>query len=114
MHEVSVAQSLLDIAIKQCRKAGYKRINSILLRIGEAAGIQIDALCFAFEIVKKDTIADEAELIIQTEPLVGTCAQCHKSFRCSETFVYECPNCKSSNIRIIKGRELDIIELDVD
>ncbi len=114
MHEVSVAQSLLDIAIKQCREAGYQRINSILLKIGEAAGIQIDALRFAFEIIKKDTIAEGAELIIQTEPLTAICMDCNNTILCSEDFVYECPVCKGNYLRIIKGRELDILELDVD
>ncbi len=114
MHEVSIAQSLLDIAINQCKEAGYRRINSILIRIGEAAGIQTDALRFAFDIVKRDTIAKEAELIIQTERLTVVCENCNKTFFCSEQFFYECPACKNKHLKIIKGRELDILEIDVD
>ena len=35
MHEVGIAQSLLDIAIDNCKKQGYKGIESIKVKIGK-------------------------------------------------------------------------------
>ena len=44
MHEASIALSVLEIAVDNCRKAGYNRIESIRLKIGRASGIMTDAL----------------------------------------------------------------------
>ena len=44
MHEASIAQSVLDIAGENCKKAGYSRIDSIRLRIGRASGVMTEAL----------------------------------------------------------------------
>ncbi len=114
MHEVSIAQSLLEIAVRECEKAGYTRINSISLLIGEASGVQIDSLRFAFDIIKKDTPADEAQLLITTSPLTGRCTDCATLFYPHGDIVFNCPRCKGNNLRIIKGNELDILEIDVD
>ncbi|RMG68861.1 MAG: hydrogenase maturation nickel metallochaperone HypA [Nitrospirae bacterium] len=114
MHEVSIAQSLLDIAISECEKAGYSRINSISVVVGEASGVQVDSLKFAFDVIKKDTPADEAELLIDISPLTGVCLECKSRFQPTERPVYECPMCKCRRLKIISGNELDIVEIDVD
>ncbi len=114
MHEVSIAQSLLDIAVRECKMAGYKKVNSISLLIGEASGVQIDSLRFAFDIIKKGTLAEDAELLITISPLTGKCVDCATTFYPQGDIVFECPNCKGNNFRMIKGNELDIVEIDVD
>ncbi len=114
MHEVSIAQSLLDIVLSECKKAGYKRVNSVSLLIGEASGVQIDSLRFAFDIIKRDTPAEGAKLLITTSPLTGKCLDCACLFYPRGDVVFECPKCSGKNLRMIKGKELDIVEIDVD
>lgn len=114
MHEVSIAQSILDIATKECNKSGVKRINSIALRIGKASGINIDSLIFTFNILKKDTIADNAELYCDDVPVGGYCLKCKEDFTVDEEFILSCPICGEREFRVDRGREMEIIELDVD
>jgi hydrogenase nickel incorporation protein HypA/HybF len=113
MHEASIALSVLEIAVDNCRKAGYNRIESIRLKIGRASGIMIDALLFAFNAVKAGTIAAEASVIIDEIPVSGLCSSCGKDFVTEEKYVLCCPECSSTSFNIKTGRELEIIDMEV-
>ncbi len=113
MHELSIAQSLLDLAVKNCKKNGYKKIKTIKVKIGRASGIMPDALLFAFDAVKIGTIADKASLNIEEVPVSGYCESCKKNFTVDEAFVISCPMCGSFSLKIETGRELHIQEMDV-
>jgi hydrogenase nickel incorporation protein HypA/HybF len=114
MHEASIALSIIDIARKECEKAGFSRISSIEVNIGSASGILPDALLMAFDIVKLDTPAADAGLIINEIPLGGTCNGCGKSFTTDDKFILKCPHCESRDFTLDTGRELNVKEIEVD
>ena len=114
MHEASIAISLLEIVSEQCLREGYSSIESVRLRLGKAAGIMPDALLFAFDIVKKDTIACEAELIIDFIFLGGHCLDCKARFESEERYIFACPVCDSRSIKITQGDEMQIVDMEVD
>lgn len=114
MHEVSIALSLLEIVEDKCRREGCQSVESVRVRIGKASGILPDSLAFAFEIVKKDTIARDAKLIIDLVPLGGLCSKCGSQFITEEAYVLECPHCSSSSFKVIQGYELELVELEVN
>jgi len=113
MHEVSIAQGLLDIVTENCKKQGYKGVESIKVKIGKAAGIVPDALFFAFESMKGDTIAEKASLIIDEIPISGFCNGCNSNFTVDDAYVICCPKCNSLSIRVDTGRELNVDEMEV-
>lgn len=113
MHEVSIALNLIEIITDQCIKNGCSRIESVNLRIGRASGIMPDALIFAFESIKKDTIASSAVLNIEDVPVTGNCNSCDSVFTVEEEYVLSCPLCKGTDFKITAGRELDIIDMEV-
>lgn len=114
MHEVSIAQGMLDIALDYCGKKGYHSIKSITVRIGKAAGVVPDSLQFAFEALKTETIAENAILIINEVPVTGTCNSCGKHFTVDEAYVIQCPLCGSMSFAVETGRELNISEMEVE
>jgi len=114
MHEASIAISLLETVSELCQKEGYNSIESVRLKVGRAAGILPDALLFAFDVVKAGTIANKAELIIEYVPLGGFCSDCDSQFESDERFIYACPACKSSAVKIIRGDELQILDMEVN
>jgi hydrogenase nickel incorporation protein HypA/HybF len=113
MHELSIVQNLLDIVSAQCLKNGFKEIESINIKIGKASGIMPEALSFAFEAIKTDTIAKNASLNIAEIPVTGFCRDCNSAFTVEEEYVLNCPFCKSSSFVMTAGRELDIIDMEV-
>ena len=113
MHELSIAQNLLDIVSAQCLKDGFKEIESINIKVGKASGIMPDALSFAFDAIKTDTIAKNACLNIAEIPVAGSCRDCNSVFTVEEEYVLCCPSCKGSSFVITAGRELDIVDMEV-
>ncbi|MCX8027525.1 MAG: hydrogenase maturation nickel metallochaperone HypA [Thermodesulfovibrionales bacterium] len=114
MHEVSVAQALLDKVIEECLNSGYKSVRSVKVDIGRASGVVSDALFFAYNALKSDTIAGESSLIINEIDIAARCDDCQKEFTTQEKYVYECPFCSSWRFTILKGKELNLIEIEVD
>ena len=113
MHEVSIAQSLIEIAIDNCIKQGYKGIEVIRVKIGKASGVVSDSLLFAFEALKTGTIAEKAVLIVDEIPVSGFCDSCKMPFTVEEKYVLSCPKCRGVSFRLDTGRELNIDEMEV-
>lgn len=113
MHEVSIALNILEIISEQCKKNGYSKIEAVNIKIGRASGIMPDALIFAFDAIKSDSIAANALLNIEEVPVSGICRDCGKSFAVDDDYVLCCPLCQGKSFSITAGREMDIVELEV-
>lgn len=114
MHEASIALSVLNTVTEECLSRGFSTIESIRLRIGKGSGILPDALIFAFDIAKGDSIAKEAQLHIELIPLGGECHQCGTTFEVEERFVISCPRCQGSDFAIKQGYEMNIVDMEVE
>lgn len=114
MHEVSLALSLLDIIERKCREEGFQKIESVRVRVGKASSVQPEAFSFAFEAVKKDTLAHKAKFLIDLIPLGGTCSACGNRFETEEAYILECPSCGAASLQITQGYELEIVEMEVN
>lgn len=114
MHEVAIAESLLDVAIGNCTKSGYARITGIEISVGRASGVMPEALVFAFDTVKQDTIAAGAMLVVTEVPLRGHCNGCNRDFEVAERYVLSCPHCDGVQYTLVSGRELMITEMEVE
>ena len=113
MHEMSIAQSLIDIITEEMLKHEASSLKSVRLHVGQMSGIVPDALSFGFEVLTSDTKLAGAELIIEVIPLTGRCLDCKRKFDI-EDYAFECPHCGSPNIKTISGQDLSIQEIDVD
>jgi hydrogenase nickel incorporation protein HypA/HybF len=114
MHEASIAISLIKTVSDLCQQEGYNSIESVRIKVGKAAGILPDALLFAFDMAKAGTLASQAELIIEYIPLGGFCRECGSEFESEERYIFSCPDCKSNTIKITRGDELQIVDMEVN
>jgi hydrogenase nickel incorporation protein HypA/HybF len=76
MHEVSLMQNAVDLAVDYALAHDAKRIERLTLRVGELSGVVIEALEFAFDAVTQGTIAESVELCIEKIPAICYCADC--------------------------------------
>lgn len=113
MHEMGIAQNILDIAVVAAQKEGASRITRIDLIAGELRGIEPMQLTFCFDIVAKDTLAGGAYLNIETVPVRGHCNDCQADFQI-EDYVYVCPKCGSAKIEVTGGTELRLKDIEID
>ena len=81
MHEMAIAEGILDIAREHAARERSARIMKIGLLIGEMAGVEEHALRFCFSSLVHGTLAQDAELSIKRVPLVGRCGACGRELR---------------------------------
>jgi hydrogenase nickel incorporation protein HypA/HybF len=113
MHEMSIAQSVLDIAFGEMEKRAAGRVQKIKITIGEFSGVVKDALEFAFEVLTPDTPASKAEIEIEVVPLTAVCETCGPVACRLNDLNLACPTCKAT-LTISGGREMRVEYLDLD
>jgi hydrogenase nickel incorporation protein HypA/HybF len=113
VHELSIMQSALNIALEQAEKAGGNRICQIRLRIGALSGVVPEALRFAFEALAPGTAAEQAELAIEHVPARFWCSNCAKEFQADDIFT-ECPDCHEPSGELRAGREMEVASMEIE
>ena len=113
MHELSITQSILSIALEQAEAAKASRITGINLTIGELTGIVDDCVQFYFELLSKDTIAAEATLSFDRPSTKLRCRQCDTIFSLDNPN-WACPDCREQRIEIVSGRECSVASIEVN
>lgn len=113
MHELSIAQNLIEIIEDAASQQNFSKVNKISLKIGEMAMVNKEALSFCIEIASRGTCVEGAKVHFETSPLNGKCSQCSRLFKI-EDFVFKCPSCGGTDIKIMSGREIRVSYLDVE
>ena len=111
MHELTIAQSILSLAEKAAPENTV--VTGVGLQIGELSGIEIEPLKFALSIIKENTILEKADLDIEVIEGEAECSQCNTIFP-MHYFGSYCPNCGSYFLKVLKGRDLKILNIVVD
>ena len=112
MHEMGLAQNFLDIVLKTAAQHNVKKIVKITIRAGQLRGIVPEQLKFCFGFVAKDSIAEEAELIVNSLPIKGRCKGCGNEFFVKE-YRFICPECENEDIEVLQGMELLVENIEV-
>jgi hydrogenase nickel incorporation protein HypA/HybF len=113
MHEFSLCESIIETITAQTRHQGFNRVRRVWLEIGALANVELEALRFAFEIVRQDTVAAAAELDIITLPGRAYCLDCAQTIEVDQYFD-PCPLCGSYQWRLTGGNEMRIKEMEVE
>lgn len=113
MHEMSIAQSILKIALAEAMKNGARKIKVVRIRAGELRGIVPDQLSFFFEFLTKETPAEGAALEVEKVPIKAGCKSCEHIFMVQD-FEFLCPECGSKDVDVIEGLELAVKEIEIE
>lgn len=113
MHEMSIVHNLISIVKEEMAENNAVSLRSVRVNIGEMSGIVPEALRTCFYIVTAESDMKGAELKIETAPLVGYCRNCKKDFNVVD-YKFLCPECDSTDIDIISGREMNVMEIEVE
>jgi hydrogenase nickel incorporation protein HypA/HybF len=113
MHELAVAQSLLEIVEQEARPYEGARVLRIWLRIGRMSTVVPDALRFAFDAITRGGMAEGAALEIEEVPLSIRCHACEEVFIVEDPFMI-CPRCGGMEVEMISGRELEIHSMEIE
>lgn len=113
MHEMSIAEGIIQIIEDEARKQSFTRVKQVWLEIGRFSGVETEALRFCFDAVTKGGVADGSALEIIDIPGKAWCMVCADNVEVDERYD-PCPKCGSYQLQVTGGEELRIKELEVD
>ena len=113
MHELAVAQSILDIVEEKAASANASRIARINLVLGEWSGMVDDCMQFYFDFLGKGTLADGALLSFRRIPARFLCRSCRAEFEADQDN-WDCPKCGSLGGELTAGREFYVESIEVE
>ena len=113
MHELAIAQGIIQIVDSEAKKKGFQRVLEIRLKLGEFSGILPDCLLEFFPIAAKGSAAEGAELCIEAVPAAFKCLECGYEGPADRKNAC-CPACGSTAIQMTAGRELFVENLKVE
>lgn len=113
MHELSIAISIVDLAIEQAGRAEARFVSEVELDIGTLSGIECEALEFSLGLAVKDTMLEKTLFRINRVEPLAECPACGHLYIPEGVFSH-CPECRREGIRLIRGTELQIKSLLVE
>lgn len=114
MHELAVTEGILKTALEASRQNGARRITAIHLVIGELSSIVDDSVQFYFDLLSKNTLAENATLRFQRVPTRVTCLDCAQQFDARAPLEPRCPQCGSARLQVRGSRDFFIESIEVE
>ena len=113
MHETAIVMGLMRIIETHAARVGASRVLRVKLKVGRLRAVEPQQLCSCFEMFAEGTVAEGAELVIETLGVRGRCRACTTEFAVAN-YHFACPACAGSDIEVIQGQELYIESFEAD
>lgn len=112
---MSICLSLLDAVQRVADEHAAPGVARICLKIGPLSGVEADLLRNAYPLAAAGTIAADAELVIETDPVLVSCSQCGAETTARPNRL-SCGECGDKRTTVIRGTEmvLQSVELTVE
>jgi hydrogenase nickel incorporation protein HypA/HybF len=113
MHEIGIANSILEAVRAEARlHPGHVPVK-IAVRIGGLAAIDPEALRFGFETLARETGMESLQLEIELCPPRYSCSKCGSEFSASQ-FDSRCPKCGNERTQFLSGDQLELAYLEME
>ena len=113
MHELSVAEEIINIANQYLPDDSNSEVLSVKVEIGKLSNILSDSLTFCFDALVGDTKLRGSKLIISEIPITVKCDDCGDLTEV-EQVLFKCKKCESIKVKLIKGNELKVTEIEIN
>jgi hydrogenase nickel incorporation protein HypA/HybF len=110
MHEFSLTQNLLNIALKN---ADSKRIVNVNLLIGPFSDEREESIQFYWRDLAKGTLGEGAKLNFQRVRAEMKCLECGATFNLDDEQSV-CLYCQSDRLQLLSGDEVRLQSIDVE
>lgn len=111
MHELSLAQSVVEILQEEGERHGLERIERIRLRVGALRAVVPELLQTSMGFAAVGTLAEGAEVIIEEVPGRARCPACALEYPITE-LLFICPGCGQLGGEVLGGEELSVVEIE--
>jgi len=115
MHEYSIVQSLLDVIENNAQKNGASKVTKVVVKIGVLSGIEPHLLEIAFNTFKEKTICEDAEFVMNIQPIIAKCQTCgHENSYPKNQIFFECKKCGGVELDVIDGEDMLLMSLELE
>jgi hydrogenase nickel incorporation protein HypA/HybF len=113
MHELSITQAILDIALRHATASKAARVTHLNITIGELSSFVDDSIQFYWDLISQGTPCAGATLNFTRVPAKLTCLECGDSYSISGGLI-PCPTCSSRRVKIAEGDDFRVDSMDVE
>lgn len=113
MHELAVCQGLMSQVEQVASREHAERVTLIRLRIGPLSGVEPQLLADAFPIAAAGTVAEEAELVIDAQPVKVRCLSCGEESAATANRLL-CAACGDFRTRLVSGDEMLLMSVELE
>ncbi len=113
MHELSVTENILKIALDEAERYNALKVNRIQIKMGSLEAYVPECIEEYFALLSEDTKAYGAVLDFTVEETLLRCRDCNKEFG-MEYGRMRCPYCRSVKTDIISGKGFSVESLEIE
>ena len=112
MHEMSLAQSIVEIVENTAEANNTRKVSKVKLIVGELAGGELPARLLGLKFASQETHMDGADIQIERPQGTAWCMMCQKTVPLHRRGD-ACPECGSYQLSINGGTEFRVSELEL-
>lgn len=112
MHELSVCIALMEQVMRIAQEHRAERVDRIVLQIGPLSGVEASLLEHAWPLASTGTLAEAAELVIETAPVKVKCTQCAAVSEVRPNRLL-CAACGDYRTHLVSGDEMLLANLEL-
>ena len=112
MHELSVAQNIVEIIQQHVPESEWERVAAVRLKVGAVAGLVPESLEFSFQAMTSESLLSHAQLEIESIPFRIHCNACDMTAE-NELGFTVCSKCGGADTKILSGLEMYITEIEI-
>ena len=113
MHELAICQSLMDQVENIALERNALCVTSIILGIGPLSGVEAQLLKNAYTVASAGTVAEHAELIIETLPIRVKCSLCGSESDALPNKLI-CKQCGDWRTTLLSGDEMMLMSVELE
>lgn len=112
MHELSVANSIVESVCEAVLAERSAVVQAVHVRVGALSGVVPRALDFAWSSATAGSRLDGSTLKIEHVAAVAWCPACDAEVELPGVTM-RCPDCGAATPRLVRGHELDILSVEL-
>ena len=112
MHELGIAQGMIQTALATAAKNHATRVVGLNIEMSTIADECEESLRFHFENLTQGTIAEGMRANIVRVSMQMKCLDCGQVSTSNETMT--CPHCASTRLRLVLQDEFRLVSIDVE
>ena len=113
MHEFSLAKQIVETVEEEAKKREASKVLSIEIEVGTFSGVVLEALDFALQEARKNSVLETAEIKLTEVQAKAICKRCNHAFELDDFFGV-CTRCQSLEYDMTAGKELKIKSFRID